>query len=143
MRTASQRVGSEAEELPLVGPYVWDSLPQLLQCQARWHNSVHYGLLYVRREIRQLHAVIEKYPVHPRNGRQRREAGEAKSVSDLARKARIERAFLFNSLKMVNRAPDIVKAILDGSVPDGFTLNRLRKGIPDGWDKQRREFGLQ
>ncbi len=45
------------------------------------------------------------------------EAGEAKNVSDLARKARMERVFLFHSLEMVNLAPDIVKAILDGSVP--------------------------
>ena len=71
------------------------------------------------------------------------EAGEAKSVSDLARKARMERVFLFHSLEMVNLAPDIVKAILDGSVPDCFTLSRLRKGIPDDWDEQRREFGFQ
>ena len=71
------------------------------------------------------------------------EAGEAKSVSDLARKARMERVFLYHSLELANLAPDIVKAILDGSVPDGFTLNRLRKGIPDDWDEQRREFGFQ
>ena len=71
------------------------------------------------------------------------EAGEAKSVSDLARKARIEHVFLFHSLEMVNLAPDIVKAILDGSVPDGFTLSLLRKGIPDDWDNQRKEFGFQ
>ena len=71
------------------------------------------------------------------------EAGEAKSVSDLARKARMERVFLFHSLEMVNLAPDIVKAILDGNVPGGFTLSRLRKGIPDDWDEQRREFGFQ
>ena len=71
------------------------------------------------------------------------EAGEAKSVSDLARKARMERVFLFHSLEMVNLAPDIVKAILDGNVPDGFTLACLRKGIPDDWDDQRREFGFQ
>ena len=71
------------------------------------------------------------------------EAGEAKSISDLARKARMERVFLFHSLEMVNLAPDIVKAILDGSVPDGFTLSRLRKGIPDDWDEQRRECGFQ
>ena len=50
---------------------------------------------------------------------------------------------LFHSLEMVNLAPDIVKAILNGSVPDGFTLSRLRKGIPDDWDEQRREFGFQ
>ena len=71
------------------------------------------------------------------------EAGEAKSVSDLARKARMERVFLFHSLEMVNLAPDILKAILDGSVPDGFTLSLLRKGIPDDWDNQRKEFGFQ
>ena len=71
------------------------------------------------------------------------EAGEAKSVSDLARKARMERVFPFHSLEMVNLAPDIVKAILDGGVPDGFTLKRPCHGIPDNWDEQRREFGFQ
>ena len=33
-------------------------------------------------------------------------------------------------------------AIVDGDVPDGFTLKRLRHGIPDDWDEQRREFGF-
>ena len=70
------------------------------------------------------------------------EAGEAKSVSDLARKARMEHVFLFHSLEMVNLAPDIIRAIVDGDVPDGFTLKRLRHGIPDDWDEQRREFGF-
>jgi len=71
------------------------------------------------------------------------EAGEAKSVSDLARKARMERIFLYHSLELANLAPDIIRAIVDGDVPDGFTLSRLRKGIPDDWDEQRREFGFQ
>lgn len=33
-------------------------------------------------------------------------------------------------------------AIVDGDVPDGFTLKRLRHGIPDDWDEQRRKFGF-
>ena len=33
------------------------------------------------------------------------------------------------------------RCIVDGDVPDGFTLKRLRHGIPDDWDDQRREFG--
>ena len=70
------------------------------------------------------------------------EAGEAKSVSDLARKARMERVFLYHSLELANLAPDIIRAIVDGDVPDGFTLKRLRHGIPDDWDEQRREFGF-
>ena len=38
--------------------------------------------------------------------------------------------------------PDIIRAIVDGDVPDGLTLKRLRHGIPDDWDEQRREFGF-
>ena len=34
------------------------------------------------------------------------------------------------------------RCIVDGDVPDGFTLKQLRHGIPDDWDEQRREFGF-
>ncbi len=74
--------------------------------------------------------------------RDKLEAGEASSISDLARREGMERIFLYHSLELANLAPDIIRAIVDGDVPDDFTLKRLRHGIPDDWDEQRREFGF-
>ena len=54
----------------------------------------------------------------------------------------MERILLYHSLELANLAPDIIRAIVDGNVPDGFTLKRLRHGIPDDWDEQRRNFGF-
>ena len=39
-------------------------------------------------------------------------------------------------------APDIVEAILDGSQPGELELERLMKGIPIGWNEQRRALGF-
>jgi len=70
------------------------------------------------------------------------ENGEAASVSELARRENQERAFLFRALSLVNLAPDIIDAILDGTEPPILTLSRLRKGFPDDWDEQRKFFGM-
>ena len=70
------------------------------------------------------------------------ESGEVSSVSELARKEKQERAFLFRALSLVNLAPDIMEAILNGAEPRAFTLSRLRKGFPDDWGEQRKLFGM-
>lgn len=64
-----------------------------------------------------------------------------KSVSDLSRSEKVERAFLFRSLSLVNLAPDLIEAILDGTESKNLTISALRKGIPEDWDEQRRIFG--
>ncbi len=69
------------------------------------------------------------------------ENGHADSVSELARKENQERAFLFRALSLVNLAPDLIEAILNGTEPPTLTLSRLRKGFPDAWDEQRKLFG--
>ncbi len=38
-------------------------------------------------------------------------------------------------------APDIVEAILDGHQPADLELERLMKGVPIGWNEQRRALG--
>lgn len=70
------------------------------------------------------------------------ENGEVSNVSELARREGQERAFLFRALSLVNLAPDIIEAILDGTEPSAITLSRLRKGFPDDWDEQRKFFGM-
>jgi len=70
------------------------------------------------------------------------ENGDVANVSELARREGQERAFLFRALSLVNLAPDIIEAILDGKEPSTVTLSRLRKGFPDDWDAQRKFFGM-
>ena len=42
------------------------------------------------------------------------ESGKVATVSELAQKVKQERAFLFRALSLVNLAPDIIEAILNG-----------------------------
>ena len=74
--------------------------------------------------------------------RDKLESGAVKSVSELSRSEKIERAFLFRSLSLANLAPDLVGAIMAGNEPGGLTVSALRKGIPEDWEEQRRLFAI-
>lgn len=87
-------------------------------------------------------SVLQKALVQGFKYRDALENGEVATVSELSRRENQERAFLFRSLSMVNLAPDIVEAILDGSEPKQLTLKNLRRGIPDDWNEQQRQFGM-
>ena len=71
------------------------------------------------------------------------ESGKVATVSELAQKVKQERAFLFRTLSLVNLAPDIIEAILNGKEPATITLSKLRKGFPEDWDEQRKLFGME
>ena len=86
--------------------------------------------------------VLQKALVQGFKYRDALENGEVATVSELSRRENQDRAFMFRSLSMVNLAPDIVEAILDGSEPAKLTMAALRRGIPDDWNEQRRLFGI-
>ena len=86
--------------------------------------------------------VLQKALVQGFKYRDALENGEVATVSELSRRENQDRAFMFRSLSMVNLAPDIVEAILDGSEPAKLTMATLRRGIPDDWNEQRRVFGV-
>ena len=65
------------------------------------------------------------------------ESGKVATVSELAQKVKQERAFLFRVLSLVNLAPDIIEAILNGKEPATLTLSKLCKGFPEDWTEQR------
>ena len=87
-------------------------------------------------------SVLQKALVQGFQYRDALESGEVATVSELSRRENQERAFLFRALSMVNLAPDIVEAILDGSEPEQLTIKNLRHGIPEDWNEQRRQFGM-
>ena len=59
------------------------------------------------------------------------ELGKVVTVFTLAQKVKQERAFLFRALSLVNLAPDIIEAILNGKEPATLPLSKLRKGFPE------------
>ena len=71
------------------------------------------------------------------------ESGKVATVSELAQKVKQERSFLFRALSLVNLAPDIIEAILNGKEPATLTLSKLRKGFPENWTEQRKQFGME
>ena len=66
----------------------------------------------------------------------------------------IKVTILFLALSLVNLAPDIIEAILNGirpspkatagqEEPAKTTLFKLRKGFPEDWNEQRKLFGMK
>ena len=54
----------------------------------------------------------------------------------------VDRSYVARTLALANLAPDIVKLIWEGCQPKGLTLDKLRHGIPDSWEEQRKVFGV-
>ncbi len=70
------------------------------------------------------------------------ENGRFRSIPELAAAVKLERSYVSRILGLVNLAPDIALAVLNGREPEGFTLRRLRRGIPVLWEEQRKQFGF-
>ena len=56
-------------------------------------------------------------------------------MNEIAEKLKMDRSYLGRTLKLVNRAPDIVKLIWENRQPSTLTLDKLRKVIPESWEE--------
>ena len=63
-------------------------------------------------------------------------SGQARSLSDVAALEGMDRAYVSRMVNLTTLAPDIVEAILDGTLPDHVTLFDLASGTPLLWDEQ-------
>lgn len=70
------------------------------------------------------------------------ESGAVSNISELAIKEKQDRPFLFRALSLVNLAPDIVEAILNGMATEKLTIKNLKKGFPENWHDQREFFAM-
>ncbi len=69
-------------------------------------------------------------------------SGEAPSISAIANEEGMTERYVGRIMRLAFLAPDIVEAILDGYQPADLELERLMKGVPIGWNEQRRVLGF-
>ena len=67
-------------------------------------------------------------------------SGKAATMNEIAEKLKMDRSYFARTLQLANLAPDIVKAIWENRQPVSLTLDKLRHGIPDSWEEQRKIF---
>ena len=67
-------------------------------------------------------------------------SGKAATMNEIAEKLKMDRSDLARTLQLATLAPDIVKLIWEKRQPSTLTLDKLRKGIPESWEEQRRLF---
>ena len=67
-------------------------------------------------------------------------SGKATTMRQIARALNMDRSFVARTLQLANLAPDIVKTIGENRQPVSLTLDKLRRGIPDSWEEQRKLF---
>lgn len=63
---------------------------------------------------------------------------QAPSICAIANEEGVTERYVGRIMRLAFLAPDIVEAILDGSQPTDLELERLIKGIPIGWNEQRK-----
>ncbi len=65
------------------------------------------------------------------------ESGEARTLSEVAEREGMDRAYVSRMVNLTTLAPDIVAAILDETPPSEVTLFDLASGTPLLWEEQR------
>ena len=68
--------------------------------------------------------------------------GEAKNLTDLASQLGLKPSYVSRILSLNNLAPDIVEAIVEGNEPDGLSIEKISRNIPEDWAEQRKLFGF-
>ena len=68
--------------------------------------------------------------------------GEAKNLTDLASQLGLKPSYVSRILSLNNLAPDIVEAIVEGNEPDGLSIDKISRNIPEDWAEQRKLFGF-
>ncbi|WP_083868415.1 hypothetical protein [Bartonella queenslandensis] len=68
--------------------------------------------------------------------------GRYKSIDDMSRQRNINASYISRILRLNQLAPQIKKAILDGTQPRQLTLQDMQTPFPDLWEDQLKHFGF-
>ena len=66
------------------------------------------------------------------------ESGEARTLSEVAEREGMDRAYVSRMVNLTTLAPDIVAAILEETLPPEVALFDLASGTPLLWEEQRK-----
>lgn len=69
--------------------------------------------------------------------------GEVKSINELAERVEVERHYVIHTLRLATLSPRIIRAALTGDLPDGFSLEKVRKVETDDWAEQEKQLGFK
>ena len=70
------------------------------------------------------------------------ESGRYSTVLELARSLKLDRSYVARTLSLVNQAPDIIVAVMQGKTPPEMTLAKAANNLPEDWQEQRELFGF-
>lgn len=70
------------------------------------------------------------------------DTGRYKSIDDMSRQRQINSSYMSRILRLNQLAPQIKKAILDGTQPRQLSLQDMQTPFPDIWDEQLKHFGF-
>lgn len=71
------------------------------------------------------------------------DSGVYRNTIDLAKAMGKDHAFVARTIRMTLLAPEIVHAILSGTLKSPIALERLRKEMPILWKGQKKMFGIE
>ena len=70
------------------------------------------------------------------------ESGRYSTVLELAKALKLDRSYVARTLSLVNLAPDIIVAVMQGKTPPQMTLAKAVNNLPEDWQEQRELFGM-
>ena len=70
------------------------------------------------------------------------ESGRYDTVLELAKALKLDRSYVARTLTLVNLAPDIIVAVMQGKTPPEMTLAKAVNTLPEDWQEQRELFGF-
>ena len=68
--------------------------------------------------------------------------GKATSISQLSEIVGVDRHFVLYTPRLATLSPRIIRSALSGELPDGFSLQKIRKIETDDWEEQERLLGF-
>ena len=64
------------------------------------------------------------------------------TVLELAKALKLDRSYVARTLSLVNLAPDIIVAVMQGKTPPEMTLAKAGNNLSEDWQEQREMFGF-